>query len=133
MELDLTLLDESQLATLAEAYETIISTERGSEILGEIVMSEKIYTIKMNDEGDTGYDPETNTINWDPKFAAMAGDDKPLTPTLLLAHEFGHAYTHDTHVGSSDLDLTLEAISCAAFTKCCRKPERSFAFEGSRG
>jgi hypothetical protein len=53
----------------------------------------------MNAYADNGYDPKTRTINWDPTIGIMAGDDKVITPALILGHELGHAFLQDISVG----------------------------------
>jgi hypothetical protein len=111
-ELDLSELDEKQRAKFEEAYNKLLETERGKEILSKIAFSENKYTVKMNNVGDDGYEPKTRTINWDPELGAMAGDDKILTPALLLGHELGHAFMHETRRGASEhLNLDEENLN----------------------
>jgi hypothetical protein len=62
-------------------------------------------------KGDSGYDPNTRTINWDPRLAVMAGDGKVLTPTLLLGHEFGHAFLDDTGTSLRSFDDANENLN----------------------
>jgi RHS repeat-associated protein len=101
-ELDLSELDETQHAKFEEAYNKLLETDRGMVIIAKLVFSENKYTVKMNNIFDDGYAPNTRTINWDPELGAMSGDDKVLTPTLLLGHELGHAFMHETQRGSSE-------------------------------
>jgi RHS repeat-associated protein len=61
-----------------------------SGMLAELEKSDIVYTIQEgNNRGS--FDPNTNTITWDPTMGVLTNEGVVLSPTTVLNHEIDHA------------------------------------------
>jgi RHS repeat-associated protein len=50
--------------------------------------------IRLSDDGEASYDPETKTIYWSPNMGVSL-DENSVSPATVLNHEFDHAVSHN--------------------------------------
>nr|WP_318682055.1 M91 family zinc metallopeptidase [uncultured Treponema sp.] len=90
-DIDVSGLCTSDLIKYANAKKELRQTERGRELLSNLENSTNKYKISLNSRSKNNYDPATKTVNWDPNRRLGCTDGKELSPSVLLAHELGHA------------------------------------------
>ena len=90
-DIDVSGLCTSDLIRYANAKNELRQTERGRELLSNLESSTNKYKISLNSRSKNNYDPANKTVNWDPDRRLCCTDGKELSPSVLLAHELGHA------------------------------------------
>ena len=116
-ELYLSGLDGDQRFQLFAATMYISQSKRGKELMSNVSKPVKdggmMFSVAFNSVGRNEYDPETQTIHWDPSIGLEVWYDKnggyengrgKQSPALILAHEFGHA---DQHTKGRGAELIL--------------------------
>ena len=84
------------------AAQKYLSKDVGEKaILNTLQQSATVYTVTFNNNGDDSFDPNTNTVSWDPRSALATQDNAGMlnggtqTPALGLGHELDHAAGKD--------------------------------------
>jgi hypothetical protein len=78
---------QKYLGKSPEAVNSLYDLQHGKETI-------KVHEIN---DGNDLYNPNTHTINWDPKSGLVAADGKMQTPANGLLHEQGHASEFKNH------------------------------------
>jgi len=65
-------------------------------IIGSLQKSSTIFTLAQAN-GTSFYNPNSNSINWDPNAGLKTNTNKYLSPTTVLNHELDHANEFDTN------------------------------------
>lgn len=79
-----------------------------ARIFTDLENSSTVYTVKENNNLSAQYDPQTNTIDWDPTLALAIVDDNNvptggnLSPVAVLAHEMSHAWDEGNDIKTFD-------------------------------
>jgi hypothetical protein len=61
--------------------------------------SSRVFHLRINDRNDDSFDPNSDTINWDPHSALRTTRGGAQSPALGLGHEMDHA-TEDPREGA---------------------------------
>lgn len=87
-----------------EAFATVIKimNKKGTSwIFRKLEESDKVYYIQEINYKETGdtpkFDPNTNTIYWDPNIQVLTENYVVLSPPTILAHEAAHALQKDKY------------------------------------
>ena len=93
--------------SLAKAYLCRDRTERS--IFSRAEHSHRIFRLQIDRRGDDHFDPNTNTIAWDPYSALCTTRGGRQSPALGLGHELDHA------VEAPHAEGSLSARSAGAY------------------
>ena len=89
---------------------------------------QKVYIKEVNGVNKDRFDPNTNTIYWDPLSTILASNDVYNSPAVCLAHEFVHAFLH-TEKGKKILDKKIEQIRIMLGVEKFSEAEKEYLIE----
>lgn len=73
-----------------------LNEKDASAMLAKLEDSDIVYYIKEGD-GMSSFNPNTNTVEWDPTLGLITNEGHILSPTSVLNHEIDHALEEDLH------------------------------------